>query len=149
MGCGLSGGNVIEEFFGKFKYDEKHLLVGSYSNSVGSISWDYYLQSLKFSIKSSKFEDKFDLLDPKLMLTDLDLDSQEKMIKYLMSIVDLEKFLSGDKLKKSSITNKKIKVNKGQNYFSSKNWNLEFMEMTMSDIWNISLKFPQTLDPYQ
>src|SRR6056300_1662198 len=59
---GYAGGQVYEEFYGKFSMgsEERDHISGFYSWSTGSGLWDNKLSSLKFNNESEKFDSEIE-----------------------------------------------------------------------------------------
>ena len=137
------------QFLGKFSYDEEYSAKGVFSYSYGSQEWEKKISSVMFDESSKYFkvetEDLFEFFntdDTKIMFKLID-----ELSKYVYHGYDEDtdteyenpiiKEIDFDSLKK-------IK----DNHFCSNQWDNEFMELTNSNIWELSLKFPDLLDEY-
>lgn len=149
---GYEGGHVYGEFFGKFWNDqETDSFKGLYSRSTGSLSWETKLISLDFNDKSKKFDTE--TIDIEEFFESYDEKIQYELLSELHKYIyfgydeetDKEYIYPEVKLEDLSIF-KEIKSNPGN--YCSVNWTYEYLEITNSNIWSLSLSFPHIIDLY-
>lgn len=150
---GYEGGGVYGEFYGKFWYEkETNSFTGLYSRSTGSLFWETKLISLDFNDKSNRFDSETINFEKFMESDDEKIQYQifEELKKYIYYGYDEEtdKEYQYPKIKSIDLTILKEFESDPGNYCSI-NWNNEYLEITNSDIWGLSLSFPHIIDLYQ
>lgn len=150
---GYAGGQVYEEFYGKFSMgsEESDFITGMYSWSTGSGLWDNKLISLKFNNESEKFDSETEDFQEFM-------DSEDEKIQwnfiseignYIKYGYDEETDMEIDypevkDIDKSIFT--EYEDSPGQ--YRTSNWDDQCLEITCSNIWGLSLRFPHVIDNY-
>jgi hypothetical protein len=149
VAIGYAGGGVFEEFYAKLNYDAEELLTGKCSRSVGSGEFETLIKSVKFNKNNKWFdvdiEDCYEWMDAKEGKIQKDLIDEVR--KYIYFGYDEE---SGTEfeipvIKSFDLTKFKTFENNIGKYHND-SWNEEFLELTNSDLWNLSTHFPHIID---
>jgi len=150
---GYEGGGVYGEFFGKFWNDkETDSFTGLYSKSTGSLTWETKLISLNFNDKSNKFDSE--KIDNEEFMEGYDEKIQQELLKELNKYIyfgydeETDKEYEYPEIKPIDLTVLKEFEGDPGNYCSI-NWTNEYLEITNSDIWGLSLSFPHIIDLYK
>lgn len=149
---GYEGGGAYGEFFGKFWNDkETDSFTGLYSRSTGSSTWETKLISLDFNSESKKFDSE--TIDCEEFFESYDEKIQHELLKELNKYIyfgydeETDKEYINPEIKLASLSIFKEIESNPENYCSD-NWNNEYLEITNSDIWGLSLSFPHIIDLY-
>ena len=143
VALGYEGGGTYGEFYSKLKYDENLGIIGVYSNSTGSGEWEQKLLSIRFNQNKKNFETEteelFEFMDKK----EDKIQNQilEEISEFVYWGYDEETdYEYDDPILKEIDFNKLKKINRF-NQFKSDGWSDDFLELTNSDLWNLSLRF--------
>ena len=140
---GYSGGGTFDEFYGKFKYNNQNVITGFYSNSLGSGEWEEKITSVKFDSIDQRFkvqkEDLFELMDTNDNKIQHEL--LEEINNYLFWGYDEETEEEYDEPILKDIDLNMLRKLPNSNQFKNVNWNDSLLELTNSDLWNLSLRF--------
>ena len=134
---GYSGGGEYDEFYAKTKYNDELGLTGFYSRSNGSGEWENKLLSLKFNDEKERFinesEELFDFMDKDDQKIQFELLNEINKYEYpVLKDLDFSVFK---------------KFENSDSYYNGE-WNDEFLEITVSDLWGLSISFPHVIDNY-
>lgn len=150
---GYAGGRVYEEFYGKFsiRSEDSDFISGLYSWSTGSGLWDNKLSSLNFNKESERFDSEtedfqefMDSEDEKIQWNFIDEIS--KYIKYGYDEETETEYEHPEvkNLDKSIFT----KYDDSPGQYRTSNWGDKCLEITCSNIWGLSLRFPHVIVSY-
>jgi hypothetical protein len=148
---GYAGGQVYGEFYAKLSYDDNHNITGLFSNSTGSGLWDYKLIALKFNSDRELFDTETEYLEEFMNSEDekIQWDLIKKYRKYIYYGYDEEtdaeyEYPEAKPIDTSIFTEFENSPGK---YYNDK-WGDEWLEITNSDIWGLSISFPHLIDNY-
>jgi len=148
---GYAGGQVYGEFYAKLSYDDNHNITGLFSNSTGSGLWDYKLTALKFNSDRELFDTETEYLEEFMNSEDekIQWDLIKEYRKYIYYGYDEEtdaeyEYPEAKPIDTSIFT--KFENSPGK-YYNDK-WGDEWLEITNSDIWGLSISFPHLIDNY-
>jgi len=151
LAIGYAGGRVYEEFFAKLMYDVGHNIAGQFSKSIGSGEWETKLITLKFNDETEWFdaetEDLFQIMTPE------DEEIQNNLISELKTYIfygydeqnGIEYEFPEPKVIDTSIF---TEYNDSPGRFYNTKWGDEWLEITNSNIWGLSTRFPHVIDFY-
>ena len=144
ISLGYSGGGTFDEFYGKFKYTDQNVITGFYSNSLGSGEWEEKITSVKFDSTDQRFnvqkEDLFELMDTNDNKIQFEL--LEEINKYLYWGYDEETEEEYDDPILKDIDFNMFRKLPNSNQYKNVKWNDNLLELTNSDLWNLSFHFP-------
>ena len=139
---GYSGGGVFSDFYCKLKYGPNGLIEGQYSNNNGSSEWENKIYETK--ILNGKINVKYQEINV-LMDNDesrIQISFLDQMKNYINwgydEINDVEYDIPT--LKKIDLSKFKNPIN--TNSFFNEKWDSNFLEITNSNIWPLSIRFP-------
>ena len=147
---GYSGGGVFDEFYAKTKYSDELGLTGFYSRANGSGEWENKLLSLKFSDDTERFinesEDLYDFMDQDDQKIQFELLNEIQKYVYYGYDEETDQEYEYPVIKDLdfSVFNK---FDNSDSYYNE-DWNDEFLEVTVSDLWGLSISFPHVIDNY-
>ena len=148
---GYAGGQVYGEFYAKLSYDDNHNITGLFSNSTGSGLWDYKLTALKFNSDRELFDTETEYLEEFMNSEDekIQWDLIKEYRKYIYYGYDEEtdadyEYPEAKPIDTSIFTKFENSPWKYYNY----KWGDEWLEITNSDIWGLSISFPHLIDNY-
>jgi hypothetical protein len=148
---GYAGGQVYGEFYAKLSYDDNHNITGLFSNSTGSGLWDYKLIALKFNSDRELFDTETEYLEEFMNSEDekIQWDLIKEYRKYIYYGYDEEtdaeyEYPEAKPIDTSIFTEFENSPGK---YYNDK-WGDEWLEITNSDIWGLSISFPHLIDNY-
>ena len=148
---GYAGGQVYCEFYAKLSYDDNHNITGLFSNSTGSWLWDYKLTALKFNSDRELFDTETEYLDEFM-------DSEEEKIQWDL-IKEYSKYIYYGYDEETDVEYEYPEVkpidtsiftefeNSPGKYYNDKLGD-EWLEITNSDIWGLSVSFPHVIYNY-
>jgi len=149
---GYEGGGVYSEFYGKFWNDkDADSFTGLYSRSTGSSFWETKLISLDFNDNSNRFDsetidfDEFMESDDEIIQYEI-IDQLKKYIYYGYDQETDREFEYPETKSVDLSIFKEFESDPGN--YCSVNWTDEYLEITNSDIWGLSLSFPHIIDLY-
>lgn len=146
---GYEGGGEFAEFYGKFGQNSEGSVIGQYSSSLGSGEWEKKILDMTL-IRGEKrfqinFEDLYEFMSP------LELKIQSFFLEALENVVSLESTrefgLNGDRPKIKGI-DMNIFREGGAGVFVSQSWTMEWLEVSLTEAWPLSLHFPGVADLY-
>lgn len=142
---GYAGGGCFEEFFAKLSDTTKISdSVGFYSPYVNSDEWEKEIIKISFDKKDQKFIVETDELYESFEDLDYDIqyDIHEELKKYIKWGYDEETDQDLDyPILKSFDLEKLNKLDDIHVYYNNE-WSQEFMEISLTDLWGLSLMFP-------
>jgi hypothetical protein len=146
VSIGYGGGRTFGEFFSKLRYDNQNGIIGLFSYSCGSEEWEKKILSVKYDKMKEKLnvqkEDLFELMDI------IDKRVQNEMLKEIKNIVywgyDVETNEEYDDPILKNIEFSKFKNLSNSDHYVNEEWNDEFLEITNTDVWLQSIRFPKT-----
>ena len=145
LAIGDIGSNEIGEFFAKVTYDDEKLLTGDYSYSTGSEYWSNLLHSMSFDEERMFFRCKKSSQEKPLLPEELDV--RKTMIEYISDLINYENLIQ-DQDKRINMHFKNSNFKDIEGTILSKTWTEDFLEFTVSDIWEISYCFPSAVEQY-
>jgi hypothetical protein len=142
---GYSGGQTYAEFYGKFLTDSNtnHILNGFYSDAIGSGEWEHKLLSLEFDNNQKQFKVESEGIFDFMSSEDEKIQMQlcEELNKYINQSDDFYE----ETIKLKPIDSRDFKsFNDNPNAFYNNHWDDTILEITLTQIWPLSLRFPQT-----
>lgn len=150
LAIGYAGGQVFDEFYGKF-WSSSDNVNGLYSRSTGSGMWDHKVTSLKFNSDRNLFntetEEYFEFMD--IEEERIQWELVEECNKYIHFGYDEETKMEYETPEVKPIDTSiftEFDDNKGS--YCSDTWGDEWLEITNSDIWGLSLRFPHIIESY-
>lgn len=147
---GYSGGGQYDEFYAKTKYNDELGLTGFYSRSNGSGEWENKLLSLKFDDETEKFinesEELFDFMDKDDQKIQFELLNEINKYVYHGYDEESDQEFEYPVLKDLDFSVFK-KFENSDSYYNGE-WNDEFLEITVSDLWELSISFPHVIENY-
>lgn len=145
LAIGNSGSNNIGEFFAKVVYDDEKLLVGDFSYSTGSEYWSYCLHSMSFDEEKTYF--KCIKSTQEKLLSAEEIDVRNELIEYISDIINYEELIQNQNRQVNTVfKNSNFKDIDG--IILSRTWTDDYLEFTMSDIWEITYCFPSAVEQY-
>lgn len=124
LALGYGGGQVFEEFCGKFKYDEEsNLLTGSYSKCCDAFEWEF------------KILDKDVIEQPYEIIDDNDRLTISKMVEEIFTIVEWN-----EELNQYIIQDSFLSEFNGEVFYSS-DWNIDYIDLISNYHWGLTLRF--------
>ena len=148
---GYAGGQVYGEFYGKF-WSNSGDVNGLYSWSTGSGLWDHKLTALKFNSDSKLFDTETEYLEEFMDSEDekIQWDLIKEYSKYIYFGYDEETEMEYEYPEAKPIdTSIFTEFDDAPGKYCSDNWGDEWLEITNSDIWGLSLRFPHITEAYQ
>lgn len=148
---GYAGGGVYEEFYAKLIYNEQGEITGQFSRSIGSCEWETKLTSLKFNKENQWFDAEIEELY-ELM------ESEDEKIQYKI-IDELKKFIYYGYDEEEDLeyeypeakpvdTSFFIEIEGSEGHYCNTDWNDEWLEISNSDIWGLSIRFTHLIANY-
>ncbi|MDC1391758.1 hypothetical protein N8334_00245 [Flavobacteriaceae bacterium] len=141
---GYEGGRTYGEFFSKLKYHEKYGITGVYSLSTGSGEWEQKIRSTKIYKNKKQYdfqrEELFEFMD------DNDSKVQHEILDEISEFLhwgydeETDEEYEEPILKKIDLS--KFKKLPNSNHYVNEEWDDKFLEITNSDLWSLSLRFP-------
>ena len=143
VALGYEGGGTYGEFYSKLKYDENFGIIGVYSNSTGSGEWEQKLLSSKFNQNTNLFETETEELYEFMDENDSKIQNQilEEISEFVYWGYDEETEEEYDEPILKDIDLNMFRKLPNSNQYKNENWNDNFLELTNSDLWNLSLRF--------
>lgn len=143
VALGYEGGRTYGEFYSKLKYDENFGIIGVYSNSTGSGEWEQKLLSSKFNQNTNLFETETEELYEFMDENDSKIQNQilEEISEFVYWGYDEETEEEYDEPILKDIDLNMFRKLPNSNQFKNVNWNDSLLELTNSDLWNLSLRF--------
>ena len=143
VALGYEGGGTYGEFYSKLKYDENFGIIGVYSNSTGSGEWEQKLLSSKFNQNTNLFETETEELHEFMDENDSKIQNQilEEISEFVYWGYDEETEEEYDEPILKDIDLNMFRKLPNSNQYKNENWNDNFLELTNSDLWNLSLRF--------
>jgi hypothetical protein len=148
---GYAGGGEFEEFFAKLK-NVNGQISGIFSRSNGSGEWEEKFTRLEFNQDEewfdSEIEDLYEFFDSEEEIIQKEL--MEEIRKYILFGYDDE---TGEDFEYPEIKDIDMTVfNEFEDNVSSyhnKDWDNSFLEITNSNIWSLSIRFPDVIKVYK
>ena len=148
---GYSGGGECAEFYGKFAMDDEGNLRGAFSPSTGSGEWEQNVLGMNFNADTERFDLATEALY-ELMESD-EMTMQSQLLDILGSILywgyDED---TGQEYEYPSIKAigevGLVGMEGAPGVFTNVDWNDEWLEVTCSDVWGLSLSFPHVTEAY-
>ena len=158
LSIGYAGGRVYDEFYGKFWNNSGGPLnffsgdvQGFYSRSTGSGLWEDKINSVTFNSDRKFFDIKTEFVEKFMSNEDekIQLDFIQEYSKYIYYGYDEDTEMEYEfpELKKIDTSTFILFDDSSQCYYN-KYWDEECLEITNSDIWGLSTRFPQIIDNY-
>ena len=159
---GYGGGGVYEEVFAKLKYDttvwEKNNETGASSTGirgylsrcVGGGDWDTKINDIILNEEYKFFDVKSeDFYEMSIDDQHIQIDLLNEMRKYINWGYDEETNEEFDfpLLKKETDLSKFEKFPDTETYYNE-NWDDDFLEISRSELWALTLSFPHMIDNY-
>jgi hypothetical protein len=159
---GYGGGGVYEEVFAKLQYDtdvwEKNNETGACSTGirghlsrcVGGGDWDTKINDIILNEEYERFDvESEDFYDMSIDDQHIQIDLLNEIRKYINWGYDEETDEEFDfpLLKKDIDLSQFEKFPETESYYN-KNWDDDFLEISRSDLWALTLSFPYMVDNY-
>ena len=147
---GYAGGQVYGEFYGKFWLNSGDVN-GLYSWSTGSGLWDHKLTALKFNSDRKLFNTETEYLDEFMDSEDekIQWDLIKEYSKYIYYGYDEETEIEYEHPEAKPIdTSIFTEFDNSPGKYYNDNWGDEWLEITNSDIWGLSVSFPHLIYNY-
>ncbi len=150
IALGYAGGGEFAEFYGKLKEVNDKGIVGAFSDSTGSGEWQKSLIGIEFNADDEWFDPKTEELYVFFSAEDVKIQIEllEEVSKYVYFGYDEETDTEYEypEIKPIDLTSF-TQLEEG-NQYHNKYWDDYFLEITNSNIWNLSLRFPHISDMY-
>ena len=145
VAIGYAGGGSFEEFFAKLSDTTKiSESVGFYSPYINSDEWEKEIikisldkEDQKFKVETDELYESFEDLD-----YDIQYDIHEELKKYIKWGYDEETDQDLDYPILKSFDFEVLNKLEDEHVYYNNEWSQEFMEISQTDIWGLSLMFP-------
>lgn len=160
---GYAGGRVYEEFFGKLKYEQVTTdenipstgITGFWTDSLGLDQWTEKINDVLVNEDTKRFEaqveDFYEFMEPDDVKIQIMLSEEIKKFIYVWYDEETETEYEYPILKEidlSSLGFTEYEEAGNREIWSNEDWDNDFMEITLSEIWRMSLHFPSMIDEY-
>ena len=148
---GYAGGGECAEFYGRFRMDDEGNIHGAFSPSTGSGEWEQKVMGMDFNADTERFDLSTEELY-ELMESD-EMTMQSQLLDILGSILywgydeDTEQEYEYPSIKAIGEVGL-VEMESAPGVFTNANWNDEWLEVTCSDVWGLSLSFPHVTEAY-
>lgn len=158
LSVGYAGGRVYDEFYGKFWDNSLEPLnffsgdvQGFYSRSTGSGLWEEKIKSVTFNPDSKFFDVNAEYVEEFMCNEDekiqLEFIQEYSRFIYYGYDEDTEMEYEYPELKRLSLSTFNQCEGSSECYFN-KHWDEECLEITNTNIWSLSTRFPHVIDNY-
>jgi len=148
---GYAGGGEFGEFYAKLMYNNDCVIVGKYAKIPGSGEWENKLTSLKFNEESEWFDSETEDLYEFMESEDEKIQYEliDELNKYIHYGYDEENDLEYEYPEAKPIDTSFFNEFEGNpGIYHNNDWSDEFLEITNSDIWSLSTRFPYIIESY-